>query len=293
MNKKKKVNIPNMIIALALAIALWAYCIIEINPTSNVTIKGVPINYVGAEELDESGLAIISERPETINLTIGGQRAAISKAKASDFAVVCDLDSLQEGDNRISINVTAPDGIQVENQSIKSLSLSVEKIITSARDIVGIIVNQDADSDVAEILSISKKTVNVTGPKSIVNSVSRVVARVDATMLGNEPLILQVPLEAVDNEGKTVDGVTLGRASVSCKAILVSSVVVDPLDEPDITDEDNEDFTDEGDVAGEDTEEPDVADEATEDGEETDTGEEPADEGDVQSDDTDNGAEAQ
>ena len=243
MANKKKVNIPNMILALFLAIGLWTYCIVEINPTSDVTIKGVPINYVGMQELENSGLAILSERPETLSVTIGGQRAAISKVKAGDFSVICDLENLQEGENRVSISVAAPGGIQVENQSIKSLSLTVDKIVTAARDIVGVIVNQDADGDVAKILSISKTTVNVTGPKSVLSTVDKVVAKVDATMLGNQPVILQVPLEAVDSEGKTVDGVTMGRAFVSCKAILVSSVIVDPLDDPDIGDENIEDVT--------------------------------------------------
>lgn len=74
MLKSKKFNI---ILALIVAIVLWAYVLGEINPTSSTVIRNVPINFTNQEALEAEGLTVLSTSAETVNITISGQRTAI------------------------------------------------------------------------------------------------------------------------------------------------------------------------------------------------------------------------
>ena len=48
MLKSKKFNI---VLALIIAIALWAYVLGEVNPESTATVKNIPINFTNQESL--------------------------------------------------------------------------------------------------------------------------------------------------------------------------------------------------------------------------------------------------
>jgi len=248
---KKDAQKPfNMIVALILAIALWGFCVVDVNPTSNVSVKGINIQYEGLEQLEYSDLVITSGMIDTMNLVVSGQRSVTSTLRPTSFKVTCDVASLDEGKNKVTLFVRTPEGVSIESQSVKTFVVTVEKIISVEKPIYGVIINQQADSDIAEIVSISKDTVLVKGAESIVNSVNYVKATVDATKLGNEITVIDSNLVPVDSNGNTVEGVELGRASVSCRAQLVpEEITEDPnIEEP------SENPEGEGDGEGEGTE---------------------------------------
>lgn len=220
MKKDNAQKVLYMVLSLLIAFAAWGYCVVEVDPSSSQQIKNIEIEYLGTEILEQSNWAITSGYVDSLNVTVTGQRTALAGVKAGAFIATCDVSSVREGNNRLIVHVRAPEGLRIENQSVQHVNLKVESVITVSKPVVGYIIKQDADSDVAEILSVSKDSVKVTGPQSYVDSVSHVNAIVDARLLGNEPTILQSNLEAVNKDGAPVDGVTLGRTYVTVRAIL-------------------------------------------------------------------------
>ena len=57
MLENKKVNI---ILALIVAIVLWAYVLGEVNPETTVTVKDVPINFLNQDMLEDTGYTILA-----------------------------------------------------------------------------------------------------------------------------------------------------------------------------------------------------------------------------------------
>ena len=88
MLKSKKFNI---ILALIIAIALWAYVLGEVNPESTTTVKNVPINFTNQESLEDNGLTVLGSSQTSISVSISGQRTAITKVEPGDFSVTCDV----------------------------------------------------------------------------------------------------------------------------------------------------------------------------------------------------------
>ena len=76
-----KNNRFNMILALVAAIVLWAYVLGEINPSSSTVVRNVPINFINEEALEEEGLALLSSSATTVNISISGQRTAITRVE--------------------------------------------------------------------------------------------------------------------------------------------------------------------------------------------------------------------
>ena len=83
MLKSKKFNI---ILALIVAIVLWAYVLGEINPTSSTVIRNVPINFTNQEALEAEGLTVLSTSAETVNgcpVTSGSSAVEANHSAAS------------------------------------------------------------------------------------------------------------------------------------------------------------------------------------------------------------------
>ena len=93
MLKSKKFNI---VLALIIAIALWAYVLGEVNPESTATVKNIPINFTNQESLEDNGLTVLDSSQTSISVSISGQRTAITKVEPSDFSVTCDVEGLNK-----------------------------------------------------------------------------------------------------------------------------------------------------------------------------------------------------
>ena len=114
MLKSKKFNI---VLALIIAIALWAYVLGEVNPESTATVKNIPINFTNQESLEDNGLTVLDSSQTSISVSISGQRTAITKVEPSDFSVTCDVEGLNKGSHTVRINVTGPDNVKIDHIS--------------------------------------------------------------------------------------------------------------------------------------------------------------------------------
>lgn len=118
MLKSKRFNI---ILALIAAVALWAYVLGEINPTSSTVVRNIPVNFINEEALEAEGLTIVSVSAETVNVTISGQRTAITRAEAGDFSVTADVEALNIGENTVRLSVTGPRNVEIERTNVEKI----------------------------------------------------------------------------------------------------------------------------------------------------------------------------
>ena len=229
MLKSKKFNI---ILALVVAIALWAYVLGEINPTSSTVVRNVPINFLNEETLAEEGLTVLSTSAETVNVTISGQRTAITRADSDDFTVTVDLEGMRIGENSARINVIGPRNVEIERVNIEKLTVMIDEQVSLEKSVETQFLGQIADNQEASVIEAEKNRVNVSGPKTLVNSVTRLLASISVSDLSGEPKNLNIELVPVDENNVRVEGVTIeGGNTMDVTAVLFNKKTV-PLEVP-------------------------------------------------------------
>lgn len=226
-----KSNKLNMVLALVVAIVLWAYVLVDVNQSSTETVRGVPVTIINEQSLTERDLVIMSIDYTKVNINYSCQRQFLNNIKADDFTVTADVDGLKVGDNKVKLHVSGPDDVNIENMSVQKLTVRVDEKISSEKPVNPIIEGQTSDESEPSILQMSDEMLVVEGARSIVEQVASVQAILDADKVGSEMKSLTVPLRAVDSSGRAVEGVTLSKSNVSITAIMLQKKTV-ALDVP-------------------------------------------------------------
>ena len=219
------------ILALIMAIALWAYVLGTVDPVRTVTLRDIPIRLLDQSELSDQDLVITSMDHEGINVTFTAKRSIANKIKADDFTAVADLRGIKLGDNMIKISVTRPSNITLESISSEYLNITTEQYITAEKEIEATIINPTKEETEPTIIKMSEDKVSVSGATTAVNKVKKVVAELDAGRMGPEPKSITAELKALDANGEQVEGVTLAFSNVTITAVLQSTREV-PLEVP-------------------------------------------------------------
>ena len=223
MLKSKKFNI---ILALIIAIALWAYVLGEVNPGSTTTVKNVPINFTNQESLEDNGLTVLGSSQTSISVSISGQRTAITKVEPGDFSVTCDVEGLNKGSHTVRINVTGPDNVKIDHISVEKINVDIDDLTTEEKT-VEVAVNGQAGTDKeADIVETNLETVRVTGAKTLVDKVDKVKASVELSKIGTELSTFNTELTPVDKSGVQVLNVRLSSSEVKVTAVMLSKKTV-------------------------------------------------------------------
>lgn len=199
----------NVILALVAAIVLWGYVLGEINPTSSTVVRNVPVTFLNEEALEAEGLTILSVSSETVNVTISGQRTAITRAEAGDFTITADVEALKMGENTVRLNVTGPRGVEIERTNIEKLTIVVDKKVSEEKPVDTLVIGEVSDDKEVSIEEIEKETVNVSGPESLVDNVEKMVAYINAEDIESKTKTIGAEMIAVDKDGSKVEGVTV------------------------------------------------------------------------------------
>lgn len=223
MLKSKKFNI---VLALIIAIALWAYVLGEVNPESSVTIKNVPINFTNQDSLEDTGLTLLKSSDTTININISGKRTVITKAEADDFSVTADIEGLKKGENTVRLNISGPDDVKIEHVNIEKVKVEIDELATAEKDVKVVINGQPGDDKEADIIEQSLDTVKVTGAKTLVDKVDKVNAVVELKNIGSEMSSFDTELTPVDKGGLQVLNVRLGHSKVKITAVMLNKKTV-------------------------------------------------------------------
>lgn len=210
----------NIILAIIIAVALWAYVLGDVNPTTNVTVKDVPITLINETSLEDAGLIVLESSETTINITVSGPRTEATKVEKTDFKVEADVEALNLGTNIVRLNVKGPDNVKITNISTDKININVDRLVTEAKEIQ-VVASGEIEGDMEPyVIDISKEQINVTGAESLVNKVSKVNAVVDATKIGNTMKTIVAKLEAVDSQGKVIGNVRLENNAVNVSVVM-------------------------------------------------------------------------
>lgn len=224
-----KSNRVAFILALIMAVALWAYVLGEVDPVRTVTIRNIPIRFLDQSVVSENGLVITDIDHEEISVTFTAKRSLVTKISADDFHATADLREVQQGNNLIMVNLTKPSNISLESVSPEYINITTDKYVTVDKNIEVVITNPTDDDTEPTILNVSEASVGVSGASSDVDRVTRVVAELDAGRMTSEPQSISAQLTPVDENGNSVNDVSLEFSNVTITAVMKSTRTV-PLE---------------------------------------------------------------
>ena len=120
-------------VSVLIAIVIWMYITIVMNPTIEVTVRDLPIQFVGQEELASRGLAVISESVTTVNVKIKGNRKKMGNNDMKSIIVRADESVItSEGTQAVPIEVIVPFESQgISSQSHYSVDVKVRNSLKS------------------------------------------------------------------------------------------------------------------------------------------------------------------
>jgi len=191
-----KGNTVRKVLSVFLACVVWFIIVSSLNPIEK---KSFRISYpVTAQQLKISAEAseiknVNAVEELKIDFEIEGRKEVIDNATDKDFSIKLDLDGVTESKEYDIPVIVVPDtiGVRVVSQSVKTVKIKFEKIITKTIPIKVADIDSSllgAEDYVVFSNELSPSLVEVTGFESIVGSIQE--ARIEITLadLDNKPL---------------------------------------------------------------------------------------------------------
>lgn len=150
-------------IALALAVILWAFTNFELDVERDI---GVPLHLSGLPE----NLIIVNNPPDSIDLSLRGQRNLLSSFVHSNKSIPVDLQKTEQGVLKIDLKRVAsqvvPRGIDIVAVKPAKLSLSVDRLITKEFEVKPVLGEPDSGYKISKEIKVVPELVRVKGPAS-------------------------------------------------------------------------------------------------------------------------------
>ena len=201
-------------LALLFAVTLWWFVIVRSNSLPDVEIRGIPLQV----EERPAGTMIANPVPQTVDLVIRTVGEAASMFDEEAFTVTLSLDGLEEGIHELPVRVTprvdAP--VRIVRVEPETVSVNLAPVMSRTLSVTVALADEALLPAAYEVQSepvAEPTTVEVTGPKSIVEQVVAVRATLS---LSNTRASVETmrPLVAVDEAGNEIGGVSLQPAQV-------------------------------------------------------------------------------
>ena len=217
MINKLKNNSKIKIISLLSAMVLWMYVMAIVDPEETKLFENIPVT-------NERDLVIYPEQDLTTNIYVTGKLSNLKKVTKDDINVYGQINNPLEGNNEIYLKVSTSQRVNYDFKN-PVMIVTLEKIISEDKSIKVDITGSGKNNVDNIMLQDNIDKVSISGPRSLVNKVKRVVGTVKVSGESNN-FSQSIKLEPVDANGKVVEGVELEKDSVNVNIILLAQKTV-------------------------------------------------------------------
>ena len=224
MINKLKNNSKIKIISLLSAMVLWMYVMAIVDPEETKLFENIPVTITNKNELNERDLVIYPEQDLTTNIYVTGKLSNLKKVTKDDINVYGQINNPLEGNNEIYLKVSTSQRVNYDFKN-PVMIVTLEKIISEDKSIKVDITGSGKNNVDNILLQDNIDKVSVSGPRSLVNKVKRVVGTVKVNGELND-FSQSIKLEPVDANGKVVEGIELEKDSVNVNITLLTQKTV-------------------------------------------------------------------
>ena len=216
-----KRKIIQVLLAVAIAVGLWMYVVMVVNPEWEDTFRDITVTLDNAEILNERGLMLVSDEIPKVTLRLSGNRADMIKLNASNITVRADLSRIYSaGEQTLEYSINYPPDVasnafKIISQAPQQITLSVAEW-KSAEIEVEPNFSGELPPQYMLFRDIAPQKITVTGPVDIINRIAE--ARVDINLDGRT----ETSNEKFDYVLCDANGLTIESKWVKCSVEQVS-----------------------------------------------------------------------
>ena len=208
-------NLPTFLLAFILAVVVWISAVTSSDPTEErVYPYPVPIKILGKQ----AGLIITNDPPtNSLTLTLRGPKSVLDRLQneRTHINAYVNLENIEEGIHILPVQVEiAIQPIQIVAQSPETITIELTKEISVTLPIRLIRRGEAAIGFEAQTPIMSHQEAVVKGPSNLVLSIKEIRAYLEMYQ-ANEDIHQTLPLQAVDEEDKVVNGVSINPNQIS------------------------------------------------------------------------------
>lgn len=217
MKSKLTDNTMLKIMAFLFAVVLWLIVVNIEDPIISKTYRNVKVNVTHGEVITNKGYTYrVVDDTQVVSVTVKAKRSTLDDIKTEHIIATADMKNMQfemkgtgedasRSENQIPISVYIP-GFDVEEAYATPVNLQivVEDNASTTFPITATAVGEVQDGYVLGSLTSIPETVKISGPKSLVNRISKVVARANVDGL-KKSSIIKAELIFFDSGDNVVD----------------------------------------------------------------------------------------
>lgn len=209
MSKKKMSNIGIKVSAVIIAIILWSFVMDDIDPEREREIKNVPVTFINVSSLERQGLVIMEPQEVTVDVKLVGRKSDLDKFDEENILAQVDLSGHREGQVRIGLNVGITgqaSSVRVASYQPREVLFTLDTMVTREYPVSVVTVGELDDGYLLDTIDTSAYNISLTGPRTWMNEVHRVVVHVDLEGRTSSTTT-NFAVTVVDDEGNEVRGI--------------------------------------------------------------------------------------
>ncbi|MBE6788236.1 MAG: hypothetical protein E7539_01060 [Ruminococcaceae bacterium] len=206
------------------AIVIWSSVTLALKTDSQKTIRNIPIDFsVDGTAVAALGLSTFDHSDDVVSIKVSGNRGSLNSVSKDDFSVTLSVGRVTTaGKHTIHVDVSLKEQIgnlAIEDYSPKSIQVTFDKPASKTIPVSTDISNISAGADfMIDKGYPSVQEITVSGPESVVNTVSSCIAKVDTKKKDLKQSITfpAIPIVLYDENSNIVSNpnITLDKDSV-------------------------------------------------------------------------------
>ena len=208
-------NTTLKLLSVLVAVLLWLQATAISGPTLPQSVREVPVQYRNLGQ----GLVVLSAQ-RTVTLAVRGRSEVLNHLSRDSFTAYVDLQNAGIGAGSFAVVVDSPEGISTVQVTPANVSVEVDAWHNAQVPVAVWTIGSPAGDHAMKSHTVRPTDLYVEGPRSAVQLVSRVVARVDIQGATSN-ISRTVVVRPVDAEGAEVAGVTVTPAAVDVQIAIV------------------------------------------------------------------------
>jgi YbbR domain-containing protein len=168
-------NLSLKLLSLAMAFVIWGTVHNQANPleTRSLSVRVAPLKV-------PADLAVVSIDPTQVTVTLAGRSSSFHDLEFSTFKLAVDLTNGQVGSQTLPLQPSnLPKGLEVRRLARNTARVELDTVVVVNRPVFVETRGHAADGFAAQGWQVRPNEVEVSGPSSVVQRVSRVVAELD------------------------------------------------------------------------------------------------------------------
>lgn len=199
-----------VVISIIISFLLWMYVINVENKEITKTIAGIPVEFIGENDiLADRGLLISEGEEQVVDITFYGKRNIISKYDKTNIKVTVDLTDIRTPTviNRI-YDVELPEGkldkdVIITERYPQYIVVSIDRRMEKTVPLTGTLKGSVAEGYIADDFIFNPSTLSVSGPEAVVSKISYAEVTVKRENL-KESIVEEQGYVFRDEKGNTI-----------------------------------------------------------------------------------------